>query len=73
MTEQELRDLLAEYLEMLQKDPSAEDFMAAMLTDDFETGFEGGYLWKGLDGLREFLARGRSSSTSTTRSRTSSS
>lgn len=56
MTEQELRDLLAEYLGMLQRDPRAEDFMAAMLTEDFETGFEGGYMWKGLDGLREFLA-----------------
>jgi SnoaL-like domain len=56
VTEAELRELLAEYLGMLQHDPSAEDFMAAMLTEDFETGFEGGHMWKGLDGLRKFLA-----------------
>jgi hypothetical protein len=57
MTEQELRGLLAEYLQLLQRHPSAEEMMAAVLTDDFETGFEGGFLWKGLDGLRDFLSQ----------------
>jgi hypothetical protein len=57
MTEQELRELLAEYLGLLQRHPSAEEMMAAVLTDDFETGFEGGKIWKGLDGLRDFLSQ----------------
>jgi hypothetical protein len=57
MTEPELRDLLAEYLVMLQHHPSAEEFMNAILTQDFETGFEGGVRWKGLDGLRDFLSQ----------------
>jgi hypothetical protein len=42
ITEPELRGLLAEYLGLLQRHPSAEEFMGAVLTDDFETGFEGG-------------------------------
>jgi hypothetical protein len=57
MTEQELRDILAEYLGLLQRHPSAEDMMAAVLTEDFETGFVGGKLWQGLDGLRDFLSQ----------------
>jgi hypothetical protein len=57
MTETELRDLLAEYLTMLQRHPSAEEFMGALLTTDFETGFEGGHSWRGLDGLRDFLSQ----------------
>lgn len=57
MTETELRQLLAEYLTLLQRHPSAEEFMDAVLTEDFETGFEGGFHWKGLDGLRDFLSQ----------------
>jgi hypothetical protein len=57
MTEKELRQLLAEYLTLLQRHPSAEEFMDSILTEDFETGFDGGYLWKGLDGLRDFLSQ----------------
>jgi SnoaL-like domain len=57
VTETELRDLLAEYLTLLQRHPSAEEFMDEILTEDFETGFEGGFLWKGLDGLRDFLSQ----------------
>jgi hypothetical protein len=57
MTEPELRDLLAEYLGLLQRHPSADEFMAAILTEDFETGFEGGFIWKGIDGLRDFLSQ----------------
>jgi hypothetical protein len=57
MTETELRELLAEYLAMLQRHTSAEEFMSAVLTEDFETGFEGGFSWKGLDGLRDFLSQ----------------
>jgi SnoaL-like domain len=57
MTEAELRELLAEYLTLIGRHASAEEFMAAVLTDDFETGFEGGYSWRGLDGLRDFLSQ----------------
>ena len=57
MTEQELRRVLAEYLGLLQRHPSAEEMMAAVLTEDFETGFVGGKLWKGIDGLRDFLSQ----------------
>ena len=56
MTEQELRAVLSDYLTLLQRHPSAEEMTAAVLTEDFETGFEDGHLWKGLDGLRDFLA-----------------
>jgi hypothetical protein len=57
MTETELRDVLTEYLTMLQRHPSAEEFMRAVLTADFETGFERGFHWQGLDGLRDFLSQ----------------
>jgi hypothetical protein len=57
MTEAAVRGLLAEYLTLLQRHPSADECMAAVLTEDFETGFEGGVLWKGLDGLRDFLSQ----------------
>jgi SnoaL-like domain len=57
VTEQELRDLLAEYLGLLQRHPSAEAMMAAVLTEDFETGFVDGVRWTGLEGLRDFLSQ----------------
>jgi hypothetical protein len=57
MTEADLRDLLTEYLTLLQRHPSAEEFMGAVLTADFETGFEGGFCWRGLDGLGDFLSQ----------------
>lgn len=57
MTDRELRDVLAEYLGLLQRHPSADEMMAAVLTEDFETGFVGGKLWKGIDGLRDFLSQ----------------
>ena len=31
--------------------------MGEILTEDFETGFIGGQVWKGLDGLSEFLSQ----------------
>jgi SnoaL-like domain len=57
MTEQELRTVLTEHLTLLQRHPAAEEMMAAVLTDDFETGFEDGFMWKGIDGLRDFLSQ----------------
>jgi hypothetical protein len=57
VTEAELRELLAEYLALLQRHPDAEEMMEAVLTEDFETGFVGGFSWKGIDGLRDFLSQ----------------
>jgi hypothetical protein len=57
MNEQEVRSVLAEYLGLLQRHPTAEEMMAAVLTKDFETGFEGGVRWRGIDGLRDFLSQ----------------
>jgi hypothetical protein len=57
LTDDELRALLQEYLTILQGHPSAEEMMEAILTPEFETGFIGGHLWRGLDGLRDFLSQ----------------
>jgi len=57
LTDQALVDVLTEYLRILQEHPSAEEMLSAILTDDFETGFLGGYLWQGIDGLRDFLSQ----------------
>jgi hypothetical protein len=57
LNEPELRAVLREYLDLLQSQVTADELMAAILTADFETGFEGGFLWKGLDGLRDFLSQ----------------
>ena len=53
----ELTELLQRYLTILQGHPSAEEMMDRILTRDFQTGFVGGHLWKGLDGLRDFLSQ----------------
>jgi hypothetical protein len=57
VSEDELRELLGEYLTLLQRHPTAEEMMAAVLTADFETGFEDGVRWKGIGGLRDFLSQ----------------
>ena len=57
MTNAELIEVLTEYLRLLQEHPSAEEMMSRILTEDFETGFIGGYLWQGIDGLRDFLSQ----------------
>jgi hypothetical protein len=57
LSEEQIRDTLAAYLGLLQRHVSAEEMMSKILTDDFETGFVGGHLWKGLDGLRDFLSQ----------------
>ena len=31
--------------------------MDEVLTEDFETGFVGGHVWRGLEGLRDFLSQ----------------
>jgi hypothetical protein len=55
ITESQVRDVLREYLTLLQRHPTAEEMMSEILTEDFETGFEGGFRWQGIDGLRDFL------------------
>jgi SnoaL-like domain len=57
MTEQELREVLAKYFALLQSHAAPEEMMAVVLTDDFETGFEDGVSWTGIEGLRDFLSQ----------------
>jgi hypothetical protein len=57
LTDEQLVDVLQRYLTTLQGHPSAEEMMSEILTEDFETGFVGGQVWKGLDGLRDFLGQ----------------
>jgi hypothetical protein len=57
LTDDALVGVLSEYLGILQMHPAAEEMMDRILTPDFETGFVGGFLWKGLDGLRDFLSQ----------------
>jgi hypothetical protein len=49
--------LLQRYLTILQGHPTAEAMVEQVLTDDFETGFIGGHVWSGIDGLRDFLSQ----------------
>jgi SnoaL-like protein len=55
--DQQLLAILQDYLRALQEHPSAEEMMKRVVTADFETGFIGGQVWRGLDGLREFLSQ----------------
>jgi putative acetyltransferase len=57
LTDDELLGVLDEYLTILAGHPGAEEMMDRILTQDFETGFVGGFLWRGLDGLRDFLSQ----------------
>jgi hypothetical protein len=52
----EVRSALQAYFAVLQSNPTAEEMRRSIVTDDFETGFAGGYRWRGPDGLRDFLA-----------------
>lgn len=55
-SDSEIRSALRAYFAVLQSDPTAEEMRRTVVTDDFETGFVGGYMWRGPDGLRDFLA-----------------
>jgi hypothetical protein len=57
LTETALRTVLAEYLDLLQHHIQPEVLMATILTADLETGFEGGFIWKEMDGLRDFMSQ----------------
>jgi hypothetical protein len=54
-SDSELRAALQAYFRVLQSKPTAEEMRRSVVTDDFETGFAGGYKWQGPDGLRDFL------------------
>jgi hypothetical protein len=56
LSEEAALEVLADYLEALQRHPSAEEMMPSVVTEDFETGFASGFRWRGADGLRDFLA-----------------
>ena len=45
-TDNEIRAALQAYFGVLQSNPSAEE-MRTVVTDDFKTGFAGGYMWQG--------------------------
>jgi hypothetical protein len=55
-SDSEVRAALQAYFRVLQSNPTAEEMRRSVVTDDFETGFAGGYKWQGPDGLHEFLA-----------------
>jgi hypothetical protein len=57
LTDEQLVDVLQHYLTILQGHPSADEMMGEILTEDFQTGFIGGQVWKGIDGLRDFLSQ----------------
>jgi hypothetical protein len=57
LTDGQLVAILQRYLTILQRHPSAEAMMKEILTEDFETGFIDGQVWRGLEGLRDFLSQ----------------
>jgi hypothetical protein len=57
LTEAGVREALDAYLSMLQTHPRAEEMIGVVLTEDFETGFAGGHLWVGREGLNDFLSQ----------------
>ena len=57
LSDEQLVEVLQEYLTILQGHPSAERMMQETLTEDFQTGFVGGRVWKGIEGLRDFLSQ----------------
>jgi hypothetical protein len=69
LKDDELVGVLQRYLTILQGHPSAERMMEQTLTDDFETGFIGGQVWRGIDGCAISSPSATASSTRSTRSR----
>ena len=51
-----LLDTIERYFELLQAHAPATEMYRRVLTGDFETGFVGGYMWRGPEGLGAFLA-----------------
>src|SRR5512132_1329410 len=55
-SDSEVHAALQAYFAVLQSHPTVEEMRRAVVADDFETGFACGHKWRGLDGLRDFLA-----------------
>ena len=49
-------DTIEHYFDLLQAHVSPDEMLKRVLTTDFETGFVGGYMWRGPEGLAKFLA-----------------
>jgi hypothetical protein len=49
-------DTIERYFELLQAHVSPEEMLKQVVTADFETGFVGGHMWRGAQGLAAFLA-----------------
>jgi hypothetical protein len=47
---------IEDYFRLLQAHVSAEQMLAEVVTEDFRTGFVGGHMWDGPEGLAEFLS-----------------
>lgn len=56
ITEWEARAALEEYLALLQCHVAAE-LMSIVVTADFQTGFENGFRWRGIEGLRVLMSQ----------------
>jgi hypothetical protein len=57
LNEAGVREALDAYLSMLQTHPTADEMIGVVLTEDFKTGFAGGHLWQGREGLTDFLSQ----------------
>jgi hypothetical protein len=55
-TEGDIRDALRASFRVLQTSPTADEMRERVVTSDFETGFVNGHMWRGPDGLEQFLA-----------------
>ena len=44
------------FLTTIAQHPPAEVLIPQIVTEDFQTGLRGGDMWRGIDGLRDFLA-----------------
>src|SRR5262245_25517299 len=47
---------IEDYFRLLQAHASAEEMLAEVVTQDFRTGFVGGHVWDGPEGLAQFLS-----------------
>jgi hypothetical protein len=47
---------IEDYFRLLQAHASAEEMLAEVVTEDFRSGFVGGHMWDGPEGLADFLS-----------------